>query len=109
MPCYHTQLGNILVSGEDTLFGLESEGGGEVSRDSVAQVWGGVDHGGGGEGRGSPWIGAHVQLYARPPAYLTGTPTYLLAGSLHHFTFACVCVWCECSGTALCAAPLPTS
>ena len=50
MPCYHTQLGNILVSGEDTLFGLESEGGGEVSRDSVAQVWGGVDHGGGGGG-----------------------------------------------------------
>ena len=91
MPCYHTQLGNILVSGEDTLFGLESEGGGEVSRDSVAQVWGGVDHGGGGEGRGSPWIGAQVQLYAWPPCLPDWHP-YVPAGGILASLYLCVCV-----------------
>ena len=27
------------MSGEDTLFGLDEQGGGEISRDTVAQVW----------------------------------------------------------------------
>ena len=34
------QIGNLVVSGEDTLFGLEEQGGGEISRDTVAQVRG---------------------------------------------------------------------